>query len=80
MMFTGSVVNDIGLGLDIIGALLLWKFGLPETINREGRDYVWVSKPDETMIARARIYDRWGRAGLAALILGFFLQLVSNHL
>jgi hypothetical protein len=74
-----TLVNDIGLGLDIIGAVLLWKFGLPESIDREGRDYLELNQPDEKMIAKARIYDRWGRIGLGALVLGFALQWVSNH-
>lgn len=48
-----TIVNDIGLGLDIIGAVLLWKFGLPEAISREGRDYVWIPA-SEDMVAKAR--------------------------
>lgn len=75
-----TTINSIGLVLDIAGALLLWKYGLPESISREGRVYRVLEQDDEEEKAKAKKYDRWSRLGLFLLVGGFFLQLVSNYL
>lgn len=75
-----TIVNSIGLVLDIAGALLLWKYGLPEHLSREGHVYFVLNEIDEEEKAKAKKYDRWSHAGLSLLILGFGLQLVSNFL
>jgi hypothetical protein len=73
-------VNSIGLVLDICGAILLWKYGLPESISREGHQYIVLGQKDEAEAAKAKTYDRWSKLGLSLLILGFVLQLVSNFI
>jgi len=73
-------INSLGLLLDICGAILLWKYGLPEAISREGHCYLVLGQKDEAEAAKARTYDCWSRLGLALLILGFALQLVSNFI
>lgn len=75
-----TIVNSIGLVLDIAGALLLWKYGLPESISREGHVHLVLEKNNEEEKAKAKKYDRWSRLGLFLLVSGFFLQLVSNFL
>jgi hypothetical protein len=42
-----SGVNYIGLVLDIIGAILLYKYGLPESIDRYGHIHLIVEESDE---------------------------------
>jgi hypothetical protein len=66
------VINSAGLTLDVAGVMLLFRFGLPEAVRRAGLAY-W-NGDEEKM----RLYDRLGRAGLALLIGGFLLQLLSN--
>lgn len=75
-----TCINDIGLILDIIGALLLFKFGLPASIDREGHIHLITEQVDHEEITRGKIYERWGKIGLALLIIGFILQLASNHI
>ena len=76
---TSAHINDVGLILDIIGALLLFKFGLPAAIDRQGRIFRIAEGVDQEEVRRGKLYDRWGKVGLALLVVGFFLQLASNH-
>lgn len=71
-------INSLGLLMDIVGAVLLWKYGLPEALSREGHSCLILEQVDETEKAKAASYDRWSRAGLGLLIAGFALQLISN--
>lgn len=73
-------VNDLGLVFDIIGATLLFFFGLPADIDREGRTIMTSGERDEEEIKKGKRYDCWGRIGLGLLVIGFTLQLASNHL
>jgi hypothetical protein len=66
-----------GLVLDVIGAIMLWRYGLPEEISRAGAQALILEQHDPAEQARARRYDRWARVGLTLLILGFVLQLVG---
>jgi hypothetical protein len=73
-------VNSVGLVCDIVGAVLIWRYGLPETITRSGTVYLVTEETDEAEKAKARRYDRTARCGIALLVGGFVLQLVSNFL
>jgi hypothetical protein len=68
----------IGLMLDIVGVLLLWKFGLPESIDRSGAVYLVSEEVDQTEVAKAKLYDRLGRLGIGLIATGFALQLVGG--
>jgi hypothetical protein len=74
----GLWLNSIGLVLDIVGAIILFKYGLPENINRKGEVGLVTGETDAEEVAKAELYDRWGRVGLILLILGFALQLIGN--
>lgn len=78
MTLDSAVVSSIGLGLDIVGVLLLWRFGLPEAVSRGGFGYIILEGHDEAEKAKAERYDLWAHLGLALLIFGFLLQLASN--
>lgn len=73
-------INSLGLLIDIAGALLLWKFGLPEDVNREGLSFLAIEETDEQERVKARKYDSYSRLALLFLIIGFILQLVSNFM
>lgn len=76
---TAACINDIGLLLDIFGAILLFKFGLPDSIDREGHCHIITEQVDEEEIKKGKLYDKLGKIGLVLLILGFIFQLISNH-
>lgn len=73
-----KIVNSIGLIFDIIGAILLWKYGLPEPISKTGAVYIIAEQTDEVEKELANRYDQYANAGIGLLILGFVLQLISN--
>jgi hypothetical protein len=72
-------LTTCGLLLDIGGVVLIFKYGLPASINRSGM--IGLGTPDETgeHKAAARRYDRWARVGLVMLIAGFALQMLASY-
>ena len=79
-MSISNVVNSIGLVCDITGALLIWRYGLPEAINRSGAIHLICEQSDEAEIVKAKWYDRLALHGIVLVIVGFVIQLVSNFL
>jgi hypothetical protein len=65
--------------MDIIGAILIFKFGLPEPIGKGGHTYFMVKTEDDKEEKRSKRYDFWAKAGMWFLILGFALQLIANY-
>jgi len=75
-----DAINSLGLILDILGVLLLWRFGLPPRVNRGGASYLMLEGIDQDELKREARYDFRSRMGLLLVGLGFALQLVSNFL
>jgi hypothetical protein len=75
-----NLLSSIGLASDIMGALLLWKFGLPENINRKGMSFLALESNDEKEINKAKKYDKLSMFAVLLLVLGFILQLISNYI
>lgn len=73
-----KLLNSSGLVLDIAGAYMLFKFGLPAEISRSGAQYLELEQNDIDEAKKAQKYDRLGRFGLGLLVGGFVLQLASN--
>ncbi len=72
------LVSSAGLVLDIIGALMLWRYGLPAAVDPKGRSFIVTSDVDNDEVKTARRYLWLSRVGVASLVLGFALQLCSN--
>jgi hypothetical protein len=79
-MTCSSIVNSIGLVLDIIGAILLIKYGIPNKIDPEGTVHLDLEGEDQSEIKKARIYQKWSNMAISLIILGFVLQLISNFI
>ena len=63
------------------GVVLLFLYGLPENISEHGGIVIEQPNPDrEEEVEKRKRYKRRSRWGLVLLVLGFFLQLVSNWL
>ena len=76
-MMCSAVVNSIGLLLDIVGVVLMFRFGLPPDVTRTGAGYLtW--GVDEGEVRKSKLYDRMSWVALALLILGYGLQIASN--
>ena len=70
--------QSIGLCSDILGAILLFKFGLPKIERTGGAQKLVTNEVDAAALSREQFYDFWGKVGLVSLLLGFALQLVPN--
>ena len=73
-------LNSLGLFFDISGAILIWKYGLPEILSRKGEVHLILEQTDESEKAKAKKYDFFSHVGIFLLVLGFALQLISNFL
>ena len=74
-----NFLNSLGLILDIFGAALLWYFGLPPKVSREGARHLIIGK-DSKEARKARKYDSLGNVGFGLLIIGFIFQFIGNYL
>lgn len=74
-MMDRDVPNSIGLVLDIAGVGLLFLFGIPSRAALDG--VVTLGRGSGKDYKRARVLSR---LGLLLLIVGFALQIASNHL
>ncbi len=72
----GALLSSIGLFLDIVGAILIFIYGLASSLSHAGA-YIANEPSEEEEIAR---YNMRSRIGLALLILGFTFQLISNFI
>ena len=75
-----SLANSLGLILDIAGVLLLWKYGLPESIDRTGEVHLVTEEVDQEEKLKAAKYDVLAKVALSLVIAGFLLQLASNFI
>ena len=81
---SAACINSLGLALDIIGVILLFIFGLPSRFVTDGPPRELLSFGVDTdgveqWKKKWKRYDRWSRFGLVLLVVGFVLQIVSNH-
>lgn len=79
-MTLSNIFNIVGLILDIIGVLMLFKYGIPPEVSKDGSFAITINIPGETEIAKAKgkKYTRLSNLALTLLFLGFFIQLVAN--
>lgn len=71
-------IGAIGLILDIIGAYLIFKYGLPEEVSRTGSIGLILEQEDEEEKEKGKKYDTFSKIGFYLLILGFIFQFVSS--
>jgi hypothetical protein len=73
-------LSSVGLAMDLSGALLLWRFGLPEALRRDRAESLICEQRDEAEVVKARLCDRWSTAALCLMSIGFGLQLLATFL
>tara|TARA_R110000796_G_scaffold252631_3_gene389366 strand:- start:27960 stop:28196 length:237 start_codon:yes stop_codon:yes gene_type:complete len=76
---TSNTINTIGLVFDIIGVLMLFKYGLPSEISKEGTVFLAVQKSDESEKKKWKKYNFWSKVGLVLILIGFTFQIISNY-
>ena len=80
---SAASINSLGLLFDIFGVILLFVFALPSRVSAEppSARLSLGSDPDSTKQweKQRKWYKFWSGLALGLLILGFVLQMVSNH-
>ena len=75
-----KIAACLGIMLSTAGTLLVFVFGIPKRQREEGREFmagvVERRKPIADPREEAR-NERFGRAGIACMVLGAFLQVIS---
>lgn len=71
-------LNVIGLLFDICGVILLWRFGLPPSVDRGGTIFLAACNKDEEEETKAHNYDELSKLALLFLIVGFGLQIAGS--
>lgn len=72
-----ELFNTVGLVLDIFGVVLLFRFGLPPDVSRDGAVRL-VLGADEREAWKAKRYERLSWAALGLIVTGFALQIVGT--
>jgi len=71
--------NSIGLGFDIVGAILIFVYGLPAKFDPEGHTHIITHEIDQEEVKKGRIHKARSEFGVFFLFLGFLFQLISNY-
>ena len=76
-MLLSKIFSIIGLTLDIIGVIMLFKYGLPANLDKEGNTYIIIEQQDEREKEQWNRFNVLSRIALALVILGFIFQLLA---
>ena len=81
MSLQTHIISSIGLSIDIIGVLILFKYGLPSGIS-EGEYFVDGEPESEKEVRekRNKFIKRMAYCGLSCLLIGFILQLIGTNI
>jgi hypothetical protein len=71
------VLTIIGLAFNLVGVLILFRWGMPFRVASGGHILLAIDRTDAQGIALDRIYTLCGWAGLTLLVLGTVLQIVA---
>lgn len=71
------LLTVIGLSLDIVGVVIVFRHGLPPAVNRSGAQLLAVAPPDPEGPKAAARHILISKVGLSLIILGFALQIVG---
>ena len=73
-----TTLNIIGLVLDLIGVVLIWKFGLPPSVHPKGEKPYVAGEEDPTEKLKADIHHSISGFALFLIALGFLFQILGN--
>jgi hypothetical protein len=71
-------LNIVGLILDILGFALLFWFGLPPNVSRDGSVFILLEQVDQTEKSKAALYDGAAWVALFFIVGGFIFQIAAN--
>lgn len=72
-------IGDLGLVLDLVGAILLFVYGLAPLLSKDGSMSLLAGTSDY-LKRKAKKYETLSRMGIGLIFVGFTLQLLGNHI
>ena len=75
-MLTEALITG-GLVMDVVGVVLIFRFGLPPPVSRGGHTLLALEGDDPKEAKKAQWFDRLSEAGALLVILGFALQIIG---
>ena len=78
LVILSSVLNILGLFLDIIGVIVIFFFALPPMNYEQDRALIVEDAQHKTKLVPVSVYRIRAQVGLWLLIGGFMLQLLGN--
>jgi hypothetical protein len=76
---TGAVWNAIGQALALLGALMLFRYGMPFRVWADGGEIITTNPTEENLRLDAR-YKLLGYIGLGLAVIGTLIQIAANFL
>jgi hypothetical protein len=74
-----ATINTIGLLFDLIGVLILFKYGLPSDVDKNGHIGLILEQEDEDEKNKWKKYNFRSKIGLGFISIGFIFQIISNY-
>ncbi len=80
MLYTYQFYSLLGLIFDIIGVLMLFKYGLPSKLKEHSGGLLLEENPkqEKQRIAENSKITKWAYSGLTLLIIGFLFQIIGT--
>jgi hypothetical protein len=67
----------VGIALNLVGVLLLFRYGMPFRVERKGASYWLLEETDYDVIKIERRYKILGYIGVVLIVLGSALQAIA---
>jgi hypothetical protein len=77
-MIASQICNLIGLASSLLGTWLIWRFGLPASVDREGWVTIALEDKDQSQIEKGRKYDKRSNVGFILVATGFIFQTLGT--
>ena len=76
-MYMPAIFSSIGLVLNLVGVLVLFRYGMPYRVRTEGRINRTIRQKDEGENVLEVEWDNLGQLGLGAVLFGTVFQIVG---
>jgi hypothetical protein len=77
-MMVVPTLNVAGLAMNLVGVILLFRYGMPYRVRTGGDQATWrIDRVDEKIVREEHRYAMLGNLGLGLIVLGTFAQIVA---
>jgi hypothetical protein len=73
-----ATFSIIGLVLNLIGVIILFRYGMPYRVRTGGAQYLLLERKDEGAKVLEVEYDNFGLLGLGAVLIGTAFQIIGS--